>query len=116
MPLLIANVDRDERTEIVNKILDDLEIKHRYDHKPNQISGGEKQRVAIGRALANDPDIILADEPTGNLDSKRGDEVMRIFRKLNDAGRTIVLITHDAHIAKYGHRTIHLRDGRIVKE
>ena len=115
LPLIISGMDADKRKKIVEDIMKKLEIYNRADHKPNQVSGGERQRAAIGRALANDPDIILADEPTGNLDTRRGEEVMEIFKQLNKEGRTIVVITHDPEIAKYTRRVIHIRDGKIEK-
>jgi putative ABC transport system ATP-binding protein len=95
------------------KALAMVELSDRIHHEPNQLSGGQRQRVAIARALINDPAIILADEPTGNLDSKTGEEIMHLFHGLNDAGRTIIVVTHEPDIAAKCSRQIHLRDGRI---
>ena len=89
---------------------------YRIHHKPNELSGGQQQRVAIARSLANNPEVILADEPTGNLDSKTGTFVMDFLGKLNKEGKTIVLITHDLHLVKYAQRVVHIKDGKIEKE
>ncbi len=100
--------------QLAKKALDDVGLSHRLDYYTNQISGGEKQRVAIARALVNDPAVIFADEPTGNLDSKSGNVVMEILQKLNDQGRTIILVTHEMDTANHAKRIIRLKDGQIV--
>jgi len=117
LPLAYANVSKDKREEIAKESLlsAGLEEKHFY-HLSNQLSGGEMQRVAIARALANDPAIIFADEPTGNLDSKTGELVMETFRKLNEQGRIVVLITHEKYIAEKAKRRIYLKDGEIIED
>jgi len=116
LPLLYANVPRKERHRRAMAILERVGLKERVHHNPNELSGGERQRVAIARALVTDPSIVLADEPTGNLDSKTGSEIMAMLTELNKEGRTIVLVTHEKYIAEYANRTIHLRDGLIVSE
>ncbi len=103
-----------EDVDKAKKILTEIGLGDRLEHQPNELSGGQKQRVAIARALINSPDIIFADEPTGNLDSKSGKEVMEIFRKLNESGTTIILVTHDAFTASFASRTIDLKDGIII--
>jgi putative ABC transport system ATP-binding protein len=95
--------------------LDLVGLADRVNHKPKELSGGQQQRVAIARALANDPEVILADEPTGNLDSKTGKEIMKMFQELNKKGKTVVLISHDAHLIKYGRRIIKLVDGQVIR-
>jgi len=97
-------------------ILEDIGMGHRLDHLPNELSGGERQRVALSRALANDPEVILADEPTGNLDTKRGKEIAKMFRDLSKQGKTIILVTHDMDIAKYADKIYRLKDGKIVNK
>ena len=116
LPLVYAGVAARERHERAKLALDKVELTSRMTHKPNELSGGQRQRVAIARALVNDPSILLADEPTGNLDSKTGAEIMALFSRLHQAGNTIVLVTHEADIAAFAHRTIHLRDGQIEKD
>jgi putative ABC transport system ATP-binding protein len=113
-PLLYQNVSRRDRAARARAALERLGLGDRLDHEPSELSGGEQQRVAIARAIVTDPAMLLADEPTGNLDSASGREVMGILHELNDAGRTIVLITHDAEVARAADRQIHLLDGRIA--
>ena len=113
-PLLYQGVSRAKRVERATAALERLGLGDRLHHEPTELSGGQQQRVAVARAIVTEPALILADEPTGNLDSHTGAEVLALFRELNDAGRTIVLITHDAEVAKAASRQIHLRDGRIA--
>ena len=96
--------------------LEKVELGDRMTHRPNELSGGQRQRVAIARALVNNPSILLADEPTGNLDSKTGAEIMALFERLHNAGNTIVLVTHEADIAAFAYRTIHIRDGQVEND
>ena len=116
LPMIYNNVSEKERRETAQQMLDIVGLAHRAKHKPNELSGGERQRVAIARSLVNKPSIILADEPTGNLDSKTGEEIMAIFQKLNGDGITIILVTHEKDIAAYSRRIIHLRDGLVEGE
>ncbi|HGE72699.1 TPA: ABC transporter ATP-binding protein [Candidatus Poribacteria bacterium] len=116
LPMVYNDISEKRRKEIAQQMLEIVGLAHRAKHKPNEMSGGERQRVAIARALVNNPSIILADEPTGNLDSQTGKEIMSIFQKLNNDGITIVLVTHEADIAAYSQRIIHLRDGLIEGE
>jgi putative ABC transport system ATP-binding protein len=105
-----------ERKRRVHESLEKVGMAHRVKHYPSQLSGGQQQRVAVARALAGSPSILLADEPTGNLDSRNGEAVMDLLRELNQAGATICIVTHDPRYAEYADRTIHLFDGRIVDE
>jgi putative ABC transport system ATP-binding protein len=116
LPLVYAGMPAKERQVRAKGALDKVELSTRMTHRPNELSGGQRQRVAIARALVNDPSILLADEPTGNLDSKTGAEIMALFARLHQAGNTIILVTHEADIAAFAHRTIHLRDGEIEKD
>ncbi|NOU60172.1 ABC transporter ATP-binding protein [Marinifilum caeruleilacunae] len=116
LPLIYAGYDKHERREIAREALDKMGLSSRADHKPNELSGGQRQRVAIARALATKPGIILADEPTGNLDSKTGNEIMALFRELNEEGNTIILITHEPEIAEYADRAIIIKDGLIISD
>jgi putative ABC transport system ATP-binding protein len=116
LPLVYAGVKADEREERAIKALENVGLKDRMTHKPNELSGGQRQRVAIARALVTKPSIILADEPTGNLDSKTGIEIMKLFSELWEKGNTIILVTHEEEIAMHAHRIIRLRDGLIESD
>ena len=116
LPLLYLGVSGQERTKRVGEVLEYMGIKHREKHFPQQLSGGQQQRVAVARAVIAQPKIILADEPTGNLDSAHGNEVMDLLVELNKAGTTIVMVTHSTTDASYAHRIIHLFDGHVVTE
>lgn len=116
LPLIYKGMPAKERKKIVLRNLDIVGLSNRLDHKPVEMSGGQQQRVAIARSLVCTPQIIMADEPTGNLDSKSGKDVMKILKELNQNGRTIILITHDLEVAKMGTRTVTIFDGKIVKE
>jgi putative ABC transport system ATP-binding protein len=116
LPLLYLRMSQSERQEKVMKVLDQLEMAHRKSHFPLQLSGGQQQRVAIARAIVAQPSLILADEPTGNLDSAKGEDVMNLMADLNEKGSTIVMVTHSQRDAEYSHRIINLFDGRIVNE
>lgn len=116
LPLLYMGVPEKERRRRVQEVMDRMNISHREKHFPNQLSGGQQQRVAIARAVISNPKLILADEPTGNLDSVNGQEVMNLLKELNQAGTTIVMVTHSRHDASYANRIINLFDGSIVKE
>lgn len=116
LPLLYMEVSAAERKQMVRAVLERMEIMHRSKHFPQQLSGGQQQRVAVSRALVSNPKLILADEPTGNLDSKNGDEVMRMLSDLNSVGTTVIMVTHSPDYAEYGNRVVHLFDGSIVTE
>jgi len=116
LPLLYLDTPSAERNERVEAALDRVQIAHRRDHFPQQLSGGQQQRVAVARAVVADPKLILADEPTGNLDSTNGAQVMELLSDLNEAGTTIVMVTHSPADAEYSARTIHLFDGKVVSE
>jgi putative ABC transport system ATP-binding protein len=116
LPLLYLGVSSSERKKRVNEVLEHMEIMARKNHFPQQLSGGQQQRVAVARAVVARPKLILADEPTGNLDSAHGEEVMRLMGELHEAGTTIVMVTHSPAYAEYSHRIIHLFDGHIVSE
>jgi putative ABC transport system ATP-binding protein len=116
LPTLYAQLDKDERTKRAKEALEMVGLGQRLDHFPSQLSGGQQQRVAIARALVNKPSILLADEPTGNLDSRTSVEIMQIFQELNDSGLTIVLVTHEPDIAQYAKRIVVFRDGKIRKD
>jgi putative ABC transport system ATP-binding protein len=116
VPLVYAGVPRQERHRRAKEMLEQVGLADRMHHQPNELSGGQRQRVAVARALVNKPSILLADEPTGNLDSRTGEEIMLLFDELNRNGNTIVLVTHEEDIARHAHRTVRLRDGLIVEE
>jgi putative ABC transport system ATP-binding protein len=116
LPLVYGGVQGKDRSQRARAALEKVELTSRIGHRPNELSGGQRQRVAIARALVNNPSILLADEPTGNLDSKTGSEIMTLFARLHEAGNTIVLVTHEADVAAFAHRTIHIRDGKVEKD
>ena len=112
----LANIDENEMKEKAISLLAKVGMTHRLDHRPNQLSGGEQQRVAIVRALINNPRLILADEPTGNLDSKSGEEIVEILQKLNNEGHTIIMVTHEKYTAECARRILHVKDGLILED
>ncbi len=116
LPLIYLRVKPAERKRRVNEIMERMNISHRAGHFPQQLSGGQQQRVAIARAVVSNPKLILADEPTGNLDSKNGREVMELLSELNREGTTVIMVTHSQHDSTYAHRVLHLFDGELVKD
>ncbi len=116
LPMLYTKVAANDRKARVEELLEGMNIMHRRNHFPQQLSGGQQQRVAVARAIVNHPKLILADEPTGNLDSTNGNEVMRILTKLNEEGTTIVMVTHSQYCAEFGNRIIRMLDGKVVTE
>jgi len=116
LPLKYAGTKKEEAYELANKVLKRVGLEDRVNHTPAELSGGQQQRVAIARALVNSPSILFADEPTGNLDTKTGDEVMNLFKELNDNGQTIILITHEDEIAHKSNRIINIKDGLIESD
>ena len=116
LPMIYNGTPAEERLERAKKALQQVDLADRMLHKPNELSGGQRQRVAIARALVNSPSILLADEPTGNLDSATGEEIMALFARLHQGGNTIILVTHEADIAAHAHRVIRLRDGKVEKD
>ena len=116
LPMVYAGHSKSERVERATEVLTQVGLNDRMDHKPNQLSGGQRQRVAVARALVNKPSIILADEPTGNLDSKTSVEIMNLFNEIHANGNTVILVTHEEDIAAYAHRIIRLRDGLIESD
>ena len=116
LPMIYAGYSKTDRNIRATKVLKQVGLDDRMDHQPNQLSGGQRQRVAVARALVNKPSIILADEPTGNLDSKTSEEIMKLFGDIHAAGNTVILVTHEEEIAKYAYRIIRLRDGMIESD
>ena len=116
LPMVYAGIPREERLQRARGALDSVDLGDRMHHKPNELSGGQRQRVAIARALVMGPSILLADEPTGNLDSTTGEEIMRVFEKLHADGNTMILVTHEHDIAEHAHRVLKIRDGRVESD
>jgi putative ABC transport system ATP-binding protein len=116
LPLIYGGMSKAQRRKRTEEAIEQVGLGDRMRHKPNELSGGQRQRVAIARALVFNPSIILADEPTGNLDSKTGEEIMGMLDSLHDSGQTIILVTHEDNIADHAHRTIRLRDGKIESD
>jgi putative ABC transport system ATP-binding protein len=116
VPLIYMGLERAKRHEMSQEVLEAVGLGHRGNHRPNELSGGENQRVAIARALVTNPDVIFADEPTGNLDTKTGREIMQILKELNERGTTVILVTHELEKAKWARRLIHMQDGKILRE
>ncbi len=116
MPMIYADIKESEQIKKAEKTLKEVGLGHRINHRPNELSGGQQQRVAIARALVNEPKIILADEPTGNIDSKSAIDVMKILKKLNSEGKTLIIVTHDKEVARYAHRIVKIKDGKIISD
>jgi putative ABC transport system ATP-binding protein len=116
LPLVYAGVGKAKREEIATKSLVNVGLENRMEHRPNELSGGQRQRVAVARALVNTPSILLADEPTGNLDSKTSEEIMKLFAQIHAKGNTIILVTHEEDIARHAYRIIKLKDGMIEQD
>jgi putative ABC transport system ATP-binding protein len=116
LPMIYAGYNKTDRIKRAEEVLTNVGLGDRMDHKPNQLSGGQRQRVAVGRALVNKPSIILADEPTGNLDSKTSLEIMNLFDQIHAAGNTVILVTHEEEVAEHAHRVIRLRDGMVESD
>lgn len=116
LPMIYAGYSKSERSARASEVLTQVNLADRMDHQPNQLSGGQRQRVAIARALVNKPSIILADEPTGNLDSKTSEEIMKLFNDIHALGNTVILVTHEEEVAAYAHRIIRLRDGMVESD
>ena len=116
LPLVYAGMGRREREQLATSVLELVELKDRMMHRPNELSGGQRQRVAIARALVNSPSLVLADEPTGNLDSRTGEEIIALFEVLHQAGNTVLLVTHEAAVAAHADRVLEIRDGRIESD
>ncbi|MBT8275183.1 MAG: ABC transporter ATP-binding protein [Bacteroidia bacterium] len=116
LPMIYAGASKAQRKERAEEVLADVGLADRMDHKPNQLSGGQRQRVAVGRALVNKPSIILADEPTGNLDSKTSEEIMKLLDEIHENGNTVIVVTHEEDIAAHTHRIIRLIDGQVASD
>lgn len=116
LPLIYAGMSKKERRKRAEKVLDEVGLSKRLKHRPSELSGGERQRTAIARALVNNPSIILADEPTGNLDSVSGGSVLNVFNQLHDQGHTIIVVTHDQNVARIAKRIIQIQDGKIIRQ
>ncbi|HKC68228.1 MAG TPA: ABC transporter ATP-binding protein [Bacteroidia bacterium] len=116
LPLIYTGIPAADRKKMVDEVLDKIQIAHRRNHYPQQLSGGQQQRVAVARAVVNKPKLILADEPTGNLDSRNGNDVMQLLTDLNEQGTTIIMVTHSEHDSRYTHRIINMLDGQIITQ